>query len=451
MTTWRLKKGADRRVRNGHPWVFDTDLQAPPKGHAPGAPVDLQDDQGQFVARGYGNLESTISFRAVSFDSSEKNPLGRTEMLIKVLQCWTSRRRMGLSASARLVFSECDLLPGLIIDRYLLARPDGDVQVFATQILTAGMSKALGETEKFFEQLVKQAQDQGLCEIPWERTAVVLRNDVHVRELEGLREEPARFIKSVREIDFTNARIRLNAATGTGFIEMFCDLFQGQKTGFFLDQTANIAALCRFLERDPDLPKDRPVRVLDLCCYVGHWSTQIAHTLRARGIKVETTLADVSARALDYARRNAESEGATVIVREMDVLKKLETLSPGFDIIIADPPAFAKARKDIPTASHAYMKLNSQAFRLVNSWGYVVSCSCSGLVTEGDFKTVIAKALRRSNVDARLVARGGPAPDHPGRLSFPDGHYLKMLIHQMGVVDQTRSAGTGSAGADAGD
>lgn len=450
MIVWRLKRGADRRPRSGHPWVFEKELQGP-KGSSPGEPVELQDDQGRFVARGYGNLQSSIPFRAVTFDSRERNPLGREELLGKVLLCWHARFRLGLSASARLVFSECDSLPGLVIDRYVLGRPEGDVQVFAVQILTAGMNRAMAESEKFFEKLVELARERGLSDIPWERSAVVLRNDVHVRELEGLREEPARFVKSVREVDFTNARIRLNAASGEGFIEMWCDLFQGQKTGFFLDQTANIAALCRFLERDPGLPSDRPIRVLDLCCYVGHWSSQIARTLRGRGLKVETTLVDVSTRALDFARRNAEAQGAHVVVKELDVLKGLATLAPGYDIVIADPPAFVKARKDLPTGQHAYLKLNSHAFRLASSWGYVVSCSCSGLVTEDDFRMVVGKALRRSFVDARLIARGGPAPDHPGRLSFPDGHYLKMLIHQLGVVDPTRSAGTGSAGEEDGD
>lgn len=450
MSVWRLKKGADRRVRAGHPWVFEKELQMPPKGHTPGAPVELQDDQGKFVARGYGNLQSQIAFRAVSFDPLEKAPLEREALLAKVLGAWKSRFHLGLKDSARIVFSEADFLPGIVIDRYVLAANGPTVQVFAIQVLTAGMGKALGELETFFRNLSEQAVMSGLTDVPWERTAVVVRNDVSVRELEGLREEPARFIKSVREIDFTDARIRLNRAAGEGSIDLYCDLFQGQKTGFFLDQTMNISTVCGFLRRDSRWSeRGGVVRVLDLCCYVGHWSSQIASTLKGLGVEVETTLVDVSARALEFAKRNAEAQGARVVSREADVLKSLGSLPSGFDIVVADPPAFVKARKDLPTGQHAYMKLNEQAFRLIGDrGGYVVSCSCSGLVTEEDFRLVVDKGLRRSGRLARLIARGGPAPDHPGRLSFPDGHYLKMFVHQVAEASIT---GAGNAGAVPGD
>ncbi|MBX2987564.1 MAG: class I SAM-dependent rRNA methyltransferase [Bdellovibrionaceae bacterium] len=451
MNIWKLKRGADRRVRAGHPWVYANELAQSPKGVVPGGLVELQDDQGRFVARGYGNPLSLIAFRVLSLDSKEKNPLSKESLIERVLEAWKSRRLMGFRASFRLVFSEADRLPGLIVDHYVGEQNGRRLQVFATQILTAGMQQALGDAETFFRDLVAAATERGYTAIPWEQTAVVLRNDVRSRKLEGMSEDQARFIKSVREADFTNFGILLNAATDDGLVEMNCDLFEGQKTGFFLDQTANIATVCRILEHHPDLPKDRPVRVLDLCCYVGHWSSQLTRALRRRGCDVETTLVDISARALEFARKNAERQGAKTVVLEADVMKALTKLEKNYDIVIADPPAFVKARKDLPVGQHAYLKLNTQAFRVVNRDGLVVSCSCSGLLDEDMFKEAIGKSIRRNFLDARCVARGGPAPDHPGRLSFPEGMYLKMFTHLVGDQGAGGGAAAGAGASGAGD
>lgn len=430
---WKLKKGADRRPRAGHPWVYTHELAQVPRGFPPGSPVELQDDQGRFVARGYGNPNSVIAFRALSFDPKEWTPWARATLQARILDAWKSRAILGYRASFRLVFSEGDRLPGLIIDRYVGEQNGERIQVLATQILTAGMNKALGEVETFFQELIKEALANHLTEIPWEQTAIVLRNDVRARSLEGLQEEPSRFVKSVRGADFTDFPIRLNAALDAGEVEMNCDLFQGQKTGFFLDQTANIQGVARILGEHPFLPKDRPVRILDLCCYVGHWSAQLARVCQGRGLSVETTLVDASERALFFAARNAERQGAVVRVLQGDVMKVLASLNEKFDVVIADPPAFVKAKKDIPLGRHAYLKINTQAFRLAEENGLVVSCSCSGLFVEDDFREVLAKSLRRNFREARCILRGGPAPDHPGRMSFPDGMYLKMFTHLVGA------------------
>lgn len=445
MATWRTKPGADQRIRGGHPWVRQQDIQVFPRNHVPGEMVELQDHQGQFLARGYGNAESQIAFRAVTFDSSVFNPLSREYLLKKTIECWKFRDQIGLRQSARIVFSECDDLPGLILDRYLL-HGEKKRQVFAVQISTAGMSRALPDVEKFLEELVTQAQEASLCEMGWADTAVVIRNDLSIRELEGLREEPPRFVKSFRDVDFSKVQIILPRADGgnsdTKHLLMSCDLYQGQKTGFFLDQTANIAQLCQFLKSNLSLQRQRVVRVLDLCCYVGHWSAQITAALRQQGIEVETTLVDVSKKALEFARVNAEAQGAKVTCLPHDVLKPFpkELVLHSFDIVIADPPAFVKAKKDIPTGSHAYLKLNTKALQYAKPWSFFVSCSCSGLITEEDFRGIIGKAIRRSGASTRMIAKGGPAPDHPGRLSFPDGHYLKMFIHQVGELGPTRTS-----------
>lgn len=449
MITWRTKKGADRRIRHGHPWVFAEEIASPMKGIVPGSPVLLQDDQGRFLARGYGNPESSIAFRALSFDSSEMEPTSRESLLKRALDAWKSRKALGFRGSFRLSFSEGDHLSGLIAD-YYVGRVNGErLQVFAVQVLTAGMHRSMGDSETFFRELVDLATKEGLTEIPWDKTAIVLRNDVRSRGLEGLSEEGPRFVKSVREADFTRFPIELNAATDEGVVAMECDLFLGQKTGFFLDQTGNIQTVCQQLARETTLPKDRPVRVLDICCYVGHWSTQITRALRRLGHEVEVTQADISAKALEFAKRNAEREGARVVSREVDVLKGLADWNESFDIVISDPPAFIKSKKDLAVGQHAYVKLNTQAFRLVKPGGLIAACSCSGLLTENDFKIALSKAMQRQGLDARCIARGGPAPDHPGRLSFPEGMYLKMFVFQMPF--QLAGGGAGRAASADGD
>lgn len=431
MIIWKLRQGADRRIRSGHPWVFSNELASSPKGIGPGAVVELQDSRGQFLARGYGNPNSLISFRAVSFDPLDKEPLSFQSLTEKLLASWQIRIEAGFRGSFRLCFGEADFLPGLILDYYLIEKDGKKGQVFAAQFVTAGLDKALQESEAFFRGLVEGARERKISTLTWDETAVVIRNDVNVRKLEGVEIQKPRTIKTIAGIELSSVDILLNSASDDGVVRMACDLAEGQKTGFFLDQTQNISQAVHIFKTwakaHPEL-KGSVVKVLDLCCYVGHWSTQITRALRAEGLEVEVHLADVSESALEFARKNAEREGAKVVVHKVDVLEGLDSFaSRSFDIVIADPPAFIKAKKDIPTGKHAYMKLNSQAFRVIKPKRFVVSCSCSGLLDEEEFKDAIRKAVQRNGWQARNLSRGGHAADHPTVLQFPEGFYLKMF------------------------
>jgi len=433
MVIWKLRQGADRRVRSGHPWVFSNELASSPKGIGLGSFVELQDARGGFIARGYGNPHSLISFRAVSFNPDELEPLSFLSLSKKVLHSWQVRENAGFRGSFRLSFGEADFLPGLVLDYYLVEQNGKQAQVFAAQLVTAGLDKALQDAEGFFKLLVKGAQKANLTKLGWAETAVVIRNDVNVRKLEGLEVQEPKTIKAVEGIDLEKVDILLNSASDGGVIRMQCDLAKGQKTGFFLDQTQNIFQAVQLFRNwakaHPEL-KSKPIKVLDLCCYVGHWATQITRALKALGFEVEVHLADVSEPALQFAKLNAEREGATVTVHKVDVLDGLDKFEGrSFDIIVADPPAFIKAKKDIPTGCHAYLKLNTQAFRLIKPQRFVVSCSCSGLLEEEDFKEAIRKAIQRNNWQARNLTRGGHAADHPTIMQFPEGFYLKMFTH----------------------
>lgn len=431
-TVWKLRVGADKRVRSGHPWVFSNELSESPKGHPAGAPVELQDSRGQFVARGYGNPHSLISFRALSFSPQEKEPASYAALQAKLLTAWRMRKNLGFKGSFRLCFGESDYLPGLVLDYYLVEHQGQRSQVFAAQVVAAGISTALYDVTLFFEQLVEKARAEGLCEISWQQTAVVLRNDVGVRKLEGLTVDEPKIVKAVDHLDLKKVDILLNAASDDSVLPMSCDLFQGQKTGFFLDQTHNISLAVKLFKSWAEAKNLKTVRVLDLCCYVGHWSTQITKALRDQGVDVEVHLADISKTALEFAKGNAERQGARVVIHEMDVTEGLGSLpTQQFDIVIADPPAFIKAKKDIPIGKHAYLKMNTHAFRLVSKDGFVASCSCSGLLEEEEFRDAIRKAALRNSSEMRSVLRGGHAADHPTLMQFPEGFYLKMYMHQI--------------------
>ena len=432
MTVWRLRPGADKRIRSGHPWVFSNELASSPKGHPAGAPIEIQDAKGQFLARGYGNPHSLIAFRALSFNSQEANPMAETYIQDQVIKAWKVRKAADFRGSFRLAFGESDYIPGLVLDYYRIENGESQYQVFAAQFVTAGMDEALKNRESFFQGLVAKAKAAGLSEFSWEQTAFVIRNDVNIRKLEGLKVEEPVTLKSIAGVDLKNAVILLNAATDSGLVRMSCDLAEGQKTGFFLDQTHNIFLAVQQFKNWSRTQSKRKIRVIDLCCYVGHWSTQITRALKNEGFEVEVSLVDISKSALQYAKKNAEREGAEVIVHEMDVAESLtELASAHYDIVIADPPAFIKAKKDIPIGKHAYLKMNTQAFRMVKRNGFVVSCSCSGLLEEEEFRDAIRKASLRNSAEMRSVLRGGHAADHPTLMQFPEGFYLKMYVHYL--------------------
>jgi len=421
---WRLKSGADRRFRSGHPWVYSNELSESPKHLAPGTPVELRDAAGRFLARGYGNPHSLIAFRAVSRKESVAQPLEPNQVAETLIQAGTLRASLGLlKLSHRLCFGEADGLPGLVIDRYRLE----SAQVFVVQAHAAGVDRLIPDIQKILEKYVRWAQ-KFAGEPSWDQTVIVIRNDLGVRKLEGISEEESRVIREVAGVTLTPAQIRVKAAAGEGFVEFSADLLRGQKTGFFLDQAGNVElAVSRLSSLRP--VGDRPLRILDLCSYVGQWGTQLARVFKNQNIPVEITVVDASVHALEFARQNVQAQGVVCHTIRGNVLKDLESLeSQSFDIVISDPPALIQGRKDIPAGSHAYLQLNTQVFRLVRQGGGVVCCSCSGLFEEEAFLKVLSKAAYRNRRIVQWVARGSQSPDHPMLLEFPEGRYLKAWI-----------------------
>ncbi len=231
---WRLRRGMDRRFRQGHPWVYSNELLESPKGLTPGGSVELQDAGGKFLALGYGNPKSLIAFRCLSRDVNLKNPMAMDPVVATLVRAGRLRIAVGLGdVSHRLCFGEADFLPGLVIDRYSLK----DGQVFVVQAHTAGANFWMGSILEILERYVAAlAAGQEIGKEVWKKTSVVLRNDLRVRVLEGLEEESPRVLKSVPGIELENVQIRVAsvlAPFSQSVLNFNVNLISGQKTGFF--------------------------------------------------------------------------------------------------------------------------------------------------------------------------------------------------------------------------
>jgi len=434
MRIWRLKKGSDIRLRSGHPWVFSNELTDSPKSIQPGDVVEVQDLKGQFLARGYGNPQSLIAFRALTFDAHIFEPQSTEQIINKLVKSWKNRFILGFKESFRLCFSESDFLPGIIIDRYVTESAGKRYQVFSYQILTYGMQRIFGQPEAIFQGLVQKINELGYTQTDWAHTILLEKNDVHIRKLEGLQVEEPRIVYNPDQVDLQNLTILIPSVYQPEHLLQFeVNLIEGQKTGFFLDQTQNIKLLIETLKPRLSLFKDKKMKIIDLCCYMGQWSVQLAHFLNQNQIQAEITLVDVSELAIQMARKNlSKIPGIDVKYIKTDVLEGLTSLPDSqYDVVISDPPAFVKNKKDLETGLHGYMKLNQQAFRIAQHSGLVVSCTCSGLVGMTDFKNSLRKSIVRSSKRAKLLLEGGLGLDHPQLLQFPEGQYLKMLLHSV--------------------
>lgn len=429
---WKIKKGFERRVKSGHPWVYSHEIEEIPKRSVPGALVELQDYQGNFLARGYGNPLSQISFRVLSFDPQDLHPFSESSIAQKILKASRLRHHLGLSkVSHRLIHGEADFFPGLIMDRFITENFE---QIFVVQAHTAGADNIVLNISSILKEFVKLEKDHSLSQIDWSETHIAIRNDINMRKLEGLNVDEPKALRTKSTVDLSQVKFRIQGQDVDEILLLTSDLLQGQKTGFFLDQSQNTRLVRQLLKRVFAKEKNRSLKILDICTYVGQWSSQLSCEIVKQGLQAECTLLDISQRALNFAKINAESVGALVTPIELDVFKGFDQFNSEsesaarFDVVICDPPALAKGKKDLPQALHAYMKLNENAMKTLKDGGIFISCSCSGVVSEEDFSMSLQKASRRANKTIHWVMKGGQALDHPVLSSFPEGRYLKCWI-----------------------
>ncbi len=410
MKTWRLKKGAERRIRQGHPWVFTGELANSAKETAAGEIVELKDWENRFLAYGYTHPSSQICFRKLSGNAKETD-VGTVDFFKRRLQTAHEHRANAgwADVSHRWVYAEGDGLPGLIVDAF--QTPHGWLAV--VQCSTAGMESL---KENIFSALKTFEKFQPLT--------VIEAANSSARKAEGLAVGEKRIVHG-QEIPLT--RVELTLRHG---LKLEADLVKGQKTGFFLDQQANAGALRGFISQQF---QKSPARILDLCCYVGQWSAHTAHALKNVGTpEAHVTLLDSSASALELAASNVSRQGATVEAICGDVMKVLEDLEEqSFDVVISDPPAFVKKKADLENGLRAYVKLNQIAMRLVKPGGLFVASSCSGQVRVSDWNSVLRSASEKAGRGFRQLAGLAHAPDHPLRPEFPEGEYLKCAIGRI--------------------
>jgi len=384
-----LKKRIGLRVENGHPWIFGNEISETEETVQPGDIVTVFNAERKFIGKGFINPKSQIAIRLLTRDVNEDiNP----HFFRRHLEtAWTYRQKLGYTENCRLVFGEADGLPALIIDKF------GDH--FVVQTLALGMDlwkpaivdalKAIFGTDKIYE-----------------------RNDVPVRELEGMAQ-----LKGFLSAPFnTRIRIRENG------LQFEADLENGQKTGYFLDQQDNRRAI-RHIVKDAE--------VLGAFCYTGSFEVHAGHY----GARSVLGL-DISENAIAQARRNAQLNSVDEHIEfkvgnAFDILKKWSREDKKFDVVMLDPPAFTKSRENIGKAIAGYKEINLRGMKLLRSGGFLVTSSCTNLVSSQLFLETIHAAAKDAGKKIRQVVYQAQSPDHPVVWGLDNTHYLKFLIVEV--------------------
>lgn len=400
----RLKKGEEDRILRGHPWIYDNEILKVEGNPSPGAEVNVVSFSGRFLGRGFINPASKIRVRLYT---RGKESLGRALIERRLREAWEYRTRVTGTETCRAAFAEADGLPGLIVDRFTDAEREKTYLV--VQTLTLGMEL---HREEILSALTEIFHPDGIYE----------RNDVPVRTREGL-ELRKGFAGEPFE---TGIVIRENG------LLFHVDLSGGQKTGYYLDQRENRAAIAPFC---------RGARVLDAFSHTGGFAV---HAL-AYGA-AHATAVDISSDAVATVRRNAALNGFTenLTAIEANVFDYLHELgsreqegsvlrSPAgaFDLIVLDPPAFAKSRSTLDAAYRGYKEINLRAMKLLPPGGVLVTCSCSQAMDLSRFREMALDAAVDAGRSVREVELRRQAKDHPILYGYDESFYLKCLILEI--------------------
>lgn len=378
------------RLRAGHVWVYRSDLVSA-DGIAPGALVRVVDERGRAHGTALYSSASQIAVRMIAPGPVEDLAALIRERLLAAIRY--REQVVSDSDACRLVFSEADFLPGLMVDRYN--------DVLTIQALTQAMDSEPAR-EAIISTLGEQLSPAGIVE----------RVEARVRELEQL---PARsntlLAGEKTETVFTMNGVRFQYRG-----------LEGQKTGAFLDQRENYAAAARYAHGD----------ALDVFCYQGGFALHLA------GVCSQVTGVDSSRPALEMAEQNAAlnqpaGEIEWIEGNAFDLLKGYAEAGRQYDTIVVDPPAFARSRKTLETALRGYKELNLRALKMLRPGGVLVTCSCSYHVSEADFLQTVAAAALDARRTVRLIEKRGQARDHPVLVGVPETAYLKCLILQVAV------------------
>ena len=383
-----LKSGKEKRVFTLHPWIFRSDIDHSEGECRPGDIVDILSEKGRFLARGFYNPNSQIAMRIMTY---RDEPVDREMIIRRVHEAVEYRRKFADLKSSRLIFAESDRLPALIVDAF------GDVLVL--QCLALGMEQFKHD---IVDALIQEVRPKGI----WER------NDVPVRRLEGMELCTGLLYGEVPD------RVRI-VENGVHF---WVDVKEGQKTGFFLDQKENRAAIAPFV-------KDH--RVLDCFTHTGSFALHAGHF----GAK-EVTGVDISEYACQFAEENArlnslEDRVQFITANAFDLLADQSRKGEKYDVVILDPPAFTKTRGAVENALRGYKEINLRAMKMIRDGGYLVTCSCSQHVLPEMFRSMVNDAARDARVLLRQIEFRTQGKDHPILPYARETEYLKCGIYQV--------------------
>ena len=376
------------RLKQGHVWVYKSDVVSA-DGIAPGSLVAVTDQRGKPLGSALYSSSSQIAIRMIS-----QEPVADLAALIRerIAAAITYREKLVSDTSAyRIVFSEADFLPGLIVDRYN--------DVLSLQILTQAMD-ANPVRETVISVLSKRLSP----------AAIVERVDPRVRELETLPPRASGLLQGTK----TSTTFAMNG------VQFKFDALEGQKTGAFLDQRENYAAAAHYAGGE----------ALDVFCYQGGFALHLAAKCeRVTGV-------DSSRPALEVADQNAALNQSLLKGKEIewieanafDLLKDYSAANRRYDAVVLDPPAFAKSKRDLDSALRGYKELNLRALKMLRPGGILATCSCSYHVSQADFLEMLASASVDAHRSLRLLEVRGQSKDHPVLLSIPETAYLKCVI-----------------------
>ena len=384
-----LNKKISQRVANGHPWIFANEVNKVEGEPAPGDIVEVYTADNKFVGKGYINAQSQILVRLLTRNKNEI--IDESFFFLRIQNAWNYRQKIGYSENCRLIFGEADFMPALIIDKFN--------DYFVIQTLSYGM------------EVWKDAIVKALHAI-FSPKGIYERNDVPVRELEGLKQQKG----------FLSEPFDTNIIINENGLKFYVDIENGQKTGYFLDQQDNRRTIQQ-ISKDAD--------VLGAFTYTGTFEIHAAHY----GAKSVLGL-DISEKAVAQANRNAELNGVEKIctfqaVNAFDVLKQWGKDGRQYDMVMLDPPAFTKSREQIPKALSGYKEINLRGMKLVKPGGFLVTSSCTNLVQPEMFLQTIHAAAKDAKRVLRQVTFQAQASDHPIIWGIENTNYLKFLIVQV--------------------
>jgi 23S rRNA (cytosine1962-C5)-methyltransferase len=392
-----ISRRAADRLRAGHVWVYRSDIEHLVEMDA--GLMAVADHRGFPLGTALWSPTSQIALRLVTSDPHLTDAAWRALFEQRLRQAIHLRADMldeGTDA-CRLVFSEADQLPGLIVDRY------GDLILFEIN------TKALDRDD--IRALIVQVLQAELAPV-----TIVERSDARIRELEQLSEPPEEPVYSAEPIPQLRTIFHLNG------LAFHYDANAGQKTGAFLDQRLNYAGACRYAHGE----------ALDVCTYQGGFALHLAQSCtRVTGIDASRAALEVAEENLEVNRHRIQAPVEWVEANAFDLLRDWSTAGNTYDTVVLDPPAFAKSKRAVPGALRGYKELNLRALKMLRPGGTLVTCSCSHYVSWDEFHGIVAAAAGDAQRRIRLLERRGAAPDHPVVLTIPETEYLKCLILQV--------------------